>query len=90
MSMLKIRVSLMSISTEEISNLIQAEFPDAEVEVVGGEGKYQVAVISDSFTGLNAVKRQQSIYRVINEQISSGAIHAVSMILKTEVEHQNK
>jgi acid stress-induced BolA-like protein IbaG/YrbA len=29
------------------------------------------------------VKRQQTVYRVLNEHISSGAIHAVSMRLLT-------
>jgi acid stress-induced BolA-like protein IbaG/YrbA len=37
--------------------------------------------MGDIFEGLNAVKRQQTIYKVLNEHISSGAIHAVTMRL---------
>jgi acid stress-induced BolA-like protein IbaG/YrbA len=77
----------MGITTEEISNIITAAISDAEVNVSGGDGKYQINVIADVFAGLNSVKRQQAIYRIINEHISSGAIHAVSMLLLTKEEH---
>jgi acid stress-induced BolA-like protein IbaG/YrbA len=39
------------------------------------------------FEGLNAVKRQQAVYKVLNPHISSGAIHAVSMRLSTDAEN---
>ncbi len=71
---------------KQIEELLRAQFLDAQLEVAGGEGKYQVAIVSDSFDGLNQVKRQQSVYKILNEHISSGAIHAVSMRLKTTTE----
>lgn len=77
----------MSITTEQIKNLIATEISDAVIEVSGGEGKYQINIVADIFIGLNSVKRQQTIYRIINEHISSGAIHAVSMLLKSKEEH---
>ncbi|MDG2089625.1 MAG: BolA/IbaG family iron-sulfur metabolism protein [Gammaproteobacteria bacterium] len=77
----------MSITTEQITDIIAAEIDDAELEVSGGDGKYQIKVVADIFAGLNSVKRQQTIYRIINEHISSGAIHAVSMLLHTKEEH---
>ena len=77
----------MSITTEQITDIIAAEINDAELEVSGGDGKYQIKVVADIFAGLNSVKRQQTIYRIINEHISSGAIHAVSMLLHTKEEH---
>lgn len=73
----------MAISTTEIAQLLTAALADASVEVQGGEGKYQVQVVSGIFAGLNRVKRQQVIYRVLNDHITSGAIHAVNMNLKT-------
>ena len=78
---------IMSITTEEIKNIIAAEISDADIDVSGGDGKYQIKVIADIFTGLNSVKRQQTIYRIINEHISSGAIHAVNMLLQSKEEH---
>lgn len=77
----------MAISTDDITTLIQSRFPDAEVMVLGADGKFQITVIDESFAGLNAVKRQQSIYRIINEHIGSGDIHAVNMLLHTHEEH---
>lgn len=73
----------MAMSTTEIAQLLEAAIAGARVEVQGGEGKYQVLVISNIFAGLNRVKRQQVIYRVLNDHIASGAIHAVNMNLKT-------
>ncbi len=77
----------MSITTEQMTNIIAAEISDAVIEVGGTDGKYQIKVVADIFIGLNSLKRQQTIYRIINEYISSGAIHAVSMILLTKEEH---
>jgi acid stress-induced BolA-like protein IbaG/YrbA len=77
----------MSITTNEIESLLAAEFANASIEAAGGDGKYQVRIVSDAFAGLNAVKRQQSVYRVLNPHIASGAIHAISMQLLTSREH---
>lgn len=68
---------------EEIEKLLATEFSEAEITAAGGDGKYQVQIISDAFAGLNAVKRQQSVYRILNPHIASGAIHAINMKLLT-------
>lgn len=64
-----------------IEELLAAALPELECEVQGEGGKYLVVATGSLFEGLNAVKRQQTIYRVLNEHIASGAIHAVSMRL---------
>ena len=71
---------------ERIKELLQAELPDCDIMVEGGDGKYLVTATGEVFTGLNAVKRQQLVYRILNEHIASGAIHAVSMKLRTPAE----
>lgn len=76
----------MSMSNEDVANLVREGIPDAEVQVQGEGGKYLVRVVSDHFAGLGAVKRQQAVYRVLNPHIASGAIHAVSMDLHTRAE----
>ena len=70
----------------EIRQLLEASFPDCDIAVVGGGGKYLVTAVGDVFEGLNAVKRQQSVYAVLNQHLASGAIHAVSMRLMTSAE----
>ncbi|NKB34145.1 MAG: BolA/IbaG family iron-sulfur metabolism protein [Pseudomonadales bacterium] len=72
--------------TNEIEQLLVAALPDCEIAVEGGDGKYLVSATGDVFEGLNAVKRQQTIYKILNEHIASGAIHAVSMKLQTPAE----
>ena len=72
----------------QIATELNAELSDCQVTVEGGDGKYLVTVIGDVFEGLNAVKRQQTIYKILNEHITSGAIHAVTMNLMTVNESQ--
>ena len=73
-------------NASEIKDLINSEMENASVEVQGESGKYLVSVVSEIFDGLNAVKRQQTVYRILNPHISSGDIHAVSMELSTPSE----
>ena len=70
----------------QITTELNAELSECQVTVEGGDGKYFVTVIGDVFEGLNAVKRQQTIYQILNEHITSGAIHAVTMSLTTVTE----
>ena len=72
--------------SDSITQLLTAEFPECDIKVEGGDGKYLVTAVGDLFDGLNAVKRQQKIYQALNPHISSGAIHAVTMRLYTHDE----
>jgi acid stress-induced BolA-like protein IbaG/YrbA len=76
----------MPISCPEIKSLLDNALPGVDVDVQGADGKFQVQIVSGMFEGMNRVKRQQTVYRILHEHISSGAIHAVSMILKTPAE----
>ncbi len=72
----------------QIEELLAAELSDCTITVEGEGGKFLVTAIGQVFEGLNAVKRQQTIYKILNEHISSGAIHAVSMKLMTVAESE--
>jgi acid stress-induced BolA-like protein IbaG/YrbA len=72
-----------SMSNPDIVRLLEAALPEASIDVQGDGYKYQVNVISGTFAGMNRVKRQQAVYRILNEHIQSGAIHAVNMQLLT-------
>ncbi len=69
-----------------IEDLLKVALPGTEVAVQGEGGKYLVSATGTIFEGLNAVKRQQTIYKILNEHIASGAIHAVTMQLKAASE----
>ncbi len=76
----------MAFDSIQIEQELNSQLDDCEIKVEGSDGKYQVKIVGDIFSGLNAVKRQQKIYQILNEHISSGAIHAVSMRLLTLAE----
>ena len=71
---------------EQIEQLIAAQMPEAEIEVTGGEGKYVASVISDAFDGLTPIKRHKLVYACVNEQITSGELHALTIVAKTPAE----
>lgn len=50
----------------QIAALLESAFPDCRISVEGGDGKFMVTAVGDAFDGLNAVKRQQAVYRVLN------------------------
>ena len=73
-------------SPDDIKKLIASELPNCDIDVEGGNGKFQISIVGDVFEGLNPVGRQQTIYKLLNSQIESGAIHAVTMRLQTIAE----
>ncbi|WP_219339970.1 BolA family protein [Spartinivicinus marinus] len=63
----------------EVKQLLESTLPNTEV-VVEGEGcNFQLTLVSDELMALSPVKRQQQVYALLNEAITSGAIHAVTM-----------
>lgn len=71
---------------DQIQAILVSELPECQITVEGGGGKFLVSAVGDIFAGLNAVKRQQTIYKILSQHIASGAIHAVTMRLQTEAE----
>jgi len=74
------------LDAEQIKGILDAELLQCDVKVEGGDGKYGVTIVGDLFEDLNAVKRQQKVYQILNDHISSGAIHAITMRLFTKAE----
>ena len=74
----------------EVKALLEKEITGAEV-IVEGEGcDFRLTVISDEFAAMRPVKRQQLVYAHLNPFITSGAIHAVSMVALTQEEHKRQ
>jgi acid stress-induced BolA-like protein IbaG/YrbA len=71
---------------EQIQQLIAAHFPDAVVEVSGGEGKFVANITSDVFAGLTTIKRHKLVYASVNNEIASGELHALTIVAKTPAE----
>ena len=64
---------------DDVKVLLENALPDCQFEVETDGGHFNIVAIGDLFEGKRPVQRQQQIYAALNEQISSGAIHAVNM-----------
>ena len=65
-----------------IKEAIEALLPDAQVEVGGAAGHFEIRVVSRAFEGLNRVKQQQLVYGAITPLMSGDAppVHAVDRL----------
>jgi acid stress-induced BolA-like protein IbaG/YrbA len=70
-------------NAEEIENIIETSLNGSKASVSGEEGKFEATVTSNAFEGLSIVKQHQIIYKLLDQHISSGAIHALSIKAQT-------
>ena len=77
-------------SPEEVQALLESALPDCQFQVATDGGHFDIVAIGDLFEGKRPVQRQQVIYGALNEQISSGVIHAVNMKTFTQSEWENR
>lgn len=74
-------------NADEITALLQAEFPDCEVSVEElAPGKVLVTLVGERFAGLRRVKREQQAAAPLRDAISAGHVHAVTYRVKTPQE----
>ena len=74
------------ITTDKIRQLIEQGMSTDSVEVSGGEGKYTAEVVSQAFNDLNLIKRHKLVYACVNDEITSGELHALTIVAKTPAE----
>lgn len=75
---------------DELKALLEAALPDSYVSIFGEGCDFSVLVVSDAFTNLRPVQRQQLVYQHLNPYIASGALHAVSMDTPTQAEYAQR
>ena len=73
-------------SNEDVVALIKQGIPKAQVTVDGDGYKYETTVVSDTFEGLNTLKRHQAVYAAVDSAITSGDLHALTIHAKTPSE----
>ena len=64
---------------EAVKALIEAGLPGCEVTASGDGSHFDVIVIGEMFAGKTSVNRQRMVYATVNEQITSGALHAINI-----------
>ena len=75
---------------EDVKTLLEAALNDCQIQVESEGSHFNIVAVGDIFEGKRAVQRQQIVYAALNEQISSGAIHAVNMKIFTHQEWQQR
>ena len=63
----------------QVKQLIESGLSGVEAKVSGDGYHYEVIVIGDCFDGKSIVQQQKMVYATLNEQITSGALHAVTI-----------
>ncbi len=63
----------------KVESLVQAAMPEAQVAVDGAGSNYDITVISDVFSDMRPVKKQQTVYAALTAEIAAGSIHAVNI-----------
>ncbi|MCG5496120.1 BolA family protein [Ectothiorhodospira variabilis] len=64
---------------DQVKTLIETGLPDAQVSVTGSEGHFEARVISEAFAGQSRIKRHQMVNATVMNEITSGALHALSI-----------
>lgn len=67
------------ISPEQVQTIIQERLSNAEVKVVGDGQHFEAIIISPDFAGKNKVKQHQMVYGVLQTELASETIHALSL-----------
>lgn len=74
--------------SEEVKRLIEAGIPGAVAHVNGDGYQFEANVVSNVFDGLSMLKKQQLVYGTVQDQITSGALHALTINAYTPKEWQ--
>lgn len=79
-----------SLTTREVEQLVRQGIPDAKVLVEGEGCDLLIVVVSEQFTDLTLVKKQQLVMATLKEPLASGKLHAVSVKTYTPQEWLDK
>lgn len=71
---------------ESIRQILASGLGECQVDMQADGSKLMLSLVSNEFEGLSKVKRQQLVYALLNDRISSGEIHAVTMTTLTSDE----
>ncbi len=71
---------------EEVKKLILLGLPDCEVTIKGDGSHFDAVVIGEIFDGKSLVAKQKLVYATVNEAITGGQLHALSIKTYTPAE----
>jgi len=72
--------------TNVIKAKIEAAIEGSEATVSGDGSHFDAVVVSEAFAGKSPVQKQKMVYAPLNEHITSGELHALSIKAYTPAE----
>lgn len=63
----------------EVQQKIEAGLPGAQVTVSGDGSHFEAIVVSSEFEGKSPVQKQKMVYATVSDEITSGALHALTI-----------
>ena len=66
-------------SPEDVQSRIADALADCQVTVTGDGSHFEAVVIGNVFEGMMPVKKQQMVYATVNDLITSGDLHALTI-----------
>lgn len=78
------------VSNKQIEDLLLSSNDVKHAEVSGDGYHYKLIIVSDAFVNMPKVARQRWVYTLLNKQIISGSLHALSMQTYTIDEWEKK
>lgn len=73
---------------DEVKQIIENGLEGCTAHTAGEGCDFQVTVVGDLFEGLTPVKKQQLVYKCLNEHIVNGTIHALTIKAYTPAQWQ--
>ncbi len=67
------------ISPEQVQSIIQERLANAEVKVIGDGEHFEAIIVSPDFAGKTRVKQHQMVYGVLQSELATETIHALSL-----------
>ncbi len=67
------------ISPEQVQSIIQERLANAEVKVIGDGEHFEAIIVSPDFAGKTRVKQHQMVYSVLQSELATETIHALSL-----------
>jgi acid stress-induced BolA-like protein IbaG/YrbA len=80
----------MVVSHDELEQCLNQQDGVVYVKASGDGYHYELTVVSNQFEGMRTLLRQQWVYDKLQNYITSGALHALTMKTWTEAEWEKK
>lgn len=79
-----------SVDNASIEQLLTQQLALAEAHVQSEGSHFNIIAVGECFDGLSRVKKQQTVYKPLQQMIADNTIHAVSIKAYTPVEWERE